>query len=80
MLSELQSIRHADIREIRGVGLLIGIDLAVPARPYCERLMELGILCKETHDNVIRLAPPLVVSHDDLAWAAGQIRTLFSVS
>ncbi|MCC6363251.1 MAG: ornithine--oxo-acid transaminase [Bryobacterales bacterium] len=78
LLRELQSIRHAAIREIRGRGLLVGIDLHVPARPYCERLLELGLLCKETHSHVIRLAPPLVISEEDLAWAAGQIRKLFS--
>lgn len=77
-LSELQTIRHAAIREIRGTGLLVGIDLNTPARPYCERLMELGILCKETHSHVIRLAPPLVISQDDLAWAVGRIRSIFA--
>ncbi|MEP6536426.1 MAG: aminotransferase class III-fold pyridoxal phosphate-dependent enzyme, partial [Bryobacteraceae bacterium] len=77
MLNELLTIRHPLIRQIRGTGLLIGIDLWVRARPFCERLMELGILCKETHDNVIRLAPPLVITHEDLAWAAEQIKTVF---
>ena len=77
-LEELRTIRHQAIREMRGVGLLIGIDLATPARPYCERLAEAGILCKETHDHVIRLAPPLVVSQEDLAWALGRLRAVFS--
>ncbi|MEP6537714.1 MAG: ornithine--oxo-acid transaminase, partial [Bryobacteraceae bacterium] len=62
MLNELLTIRHPLIRQIRGTGLLIGVDLSVRARPFCERLMGLGILCKETHDNVIRLAPPLVIT------------------
>ncbi|MCC6341771.1 MAG: ornithine--oxo-acid transaminase [Bryobacterales bacterium] len=79
LLKELQSIRHPSIREIRGRGLLVGIDLDVPARPYCERLLDLGLLCKETHSHVIRLAPPLIISEEDLAWAAGQIRKLFAV-
>jgi len=77
MLNELLTIRHPLIRQIRGIGLLIGIDLSVKARPFCERLMQLGILCKETHDNVIRLAPPLVISQEDLAWAAEQVKTVF---
>jgi ornithine--oxo-acid transaminase len=76
-LGELRSIRHPQIKEIRGRGLLIGLELTVPARPYCERLMDLGVLCKETHDHVIRLAPPLVISRDDLAWMIAQLRTVF---
>jgi hypothetical protein len=46
----------------RGRGLLIGIEWLAPARSYCERLKDLGLLCKETHDFVIRLAPPLIIS------------------
>ncbi|MBK9166957.1 MAG: ornithine--oxo-acid transaminase [Bryobacterales bacterium] len=78
LLEELRAIRHPIIREVRGKGLLVGIDLAVPARPVCERLMEAGVLCKETHEHVIRLAPPLVISKDDLAWALERIVSVFS--
>ncbi len=77
LLYELRKIRHPHIKEIRGRGLLIGIELLVPARPYCERLAELGLLCKETHDAVIRLAPPLVISPEDLDWAIGRLRQVF---
>jgi ornithine--oxo-acid transaminase len=77
-LNELRSLRHSMIREVRGAGLLIGIDLLRPARPLCERLMELGVLCKETHEHVIRIAPPLVISQDDLAWAVTRIERAFS--
>ena len=77
-LDELRSIRHPAIREVRGRGLLIAIELTVPARPFCERLMELGLLCKETHDCVIRIAPPLVITREEVAWAAGQIRSVFA--
>ena len=52
--------------------------LRVLARPFCEALKERGVLCKETHDTVIRLAPPLVVERDDLAWAVAQIRAVFA--
>jgi len=76
-LADLQSIRHPEIKEIRGRGLLIGIELTVPARPYCERLMQLGLLCKETHATVIRLAPPLVISEQDLAWTTAQVKAVF---
>jgi ornithine--oxo-acid transaminase len=78
MLYEMRKICHPHIREIRGRGLLIGIELLVPARPYCERLKDLGLLCKETHDNVIRLAPPLIISQEDLAWTVAQVRAAFS--
>ena len=77
MLYELRKIRHPHIREVRGRGLLIGIELLVPARGYCERLMQMGMLCKETHDAVIRLAPPLVIAQEDLAWGVEQIHRVF---
>ena len=77
LLYELRRLRHPHIKEIRGRGLLVGIELLVPARPYCERLMQLGLLCKETHDYVIRLAPPLIIAEKDLAWAAAQLRKAF---
>jgi ornithine--oxo-acid transaminase len=76
-LADLKTIRHSTIKEIRGRGLLIGIELNTEARPYCERLMELGLLCKETHSTVIRLAPPLVISEADLAWATEQVERAF---
>ncbi len=74
LVRELCTIAHPNIRQIRGRGLLVGIELTVPARSYCEALMEEGVLCKETHDYVIRIAPPLVVERDDLGWAVGKIR------
>ncbi len=77
-LDELRTIRHDAIREIRGVGLLTGIELSGAARPYCERLMHLGVLCKETHEHVIRIAPPLVISREDLEWAAARVREAFA--
>ncbi len=77
-LAGLQALRHPDIKEIRGRGLLVGIELHVAARSYCERLEDQGLLCKETHDNVIRLAPPLVTERDELAWALDRIRTVFA--
>jgi ornithine--oxo-acid transaminase len=80
LLYELRKFRHPHIKEIRGRGLLIGIELMVPARGYCEKLKLLGLLCKETHDFVIRLAPPLVVSEEDLAWAVAQLRRAFEGS
>ena len=78
--SEVTAIRHRDIKSVRGLGLMVGIELHVPARAYCEALMDRGMLCKETHDHVIRLSPPLVTSRDDLAWAVEQLRSVFAGS
>ncbi len=69
-------LRHGSIREIRGRGLLIGIELDTAARPFCEELQERGVLCKETHDFVIRLAPPLVVKEEDLDFAVEQLKAV----
>ena len=68
-LSRLQTMRSGVIREIRGRGLWIGIELNVHARPYCEALKQQGILCKETHGRIIRIAPPLVIERDEIDWA-----------
>ncbi len=72
-LKELNTIRNPHILDVRGRGLFIGVELDTPARPYCERLKEEGLLCKETHDNVIRFAPPLVISEEELDWAFARI-------
>jgi ornithine--oxo-acid transaminase len=72
----LRQISSPSIREIRGRGLWIAIELNTPARPYCEALKEEGILCKETHENVIRLAPPLTISQDELLWACERIKAV----
>ncbi|MWC27323.1 ornithine--oxo-acid transaminase [Paenibacillus sp. MMS18-CY102] len=77
LLEAMGSINHPLIRDVRGIGLFIGIELAVPARPYCERLMSLGLLCKETHEHTIRLAPPLTISAQELEWAIKRIEALF---
>jgi ornithine--oxo-acid transaminase len=75
---ELSKIQHASIKEVRGRGLFIGMELTVAARPYCEELKELGLLCKETHDTVIRFAPPLVISKEELDWAIEKIQKVFN--
>lgn len=72
-LERLQSLRSPAIKEVRGRGLWIGIELNGMARPYCEALKEEGILCKETHDHVIRLAPPLVITREEIDWALERI-------
>ncbi|BBN96675.1 ornithine aminotransferase [Deinococcus grandis] len=71
--ARLEAMNSPYVREIRGRGLLIGVDLRGPARPFCEALRDLGVLCKETHETTMRLAPPLVTSREDLDWALDRI-------
>jgi len=73
-LGLLKTVRSPKVKEVRGIGLWIGIELTEAARPYCEALKEQGVLCKETHDRVIRIAPPLVISRDEIDWAFARIR------
>lgn len=75
--SELQKINHPAIKEVRGRGLFIGVELHESARPFCEALKEKGLLCKETHDTVIRFAPPLVITKEELDEALNRIRSVF---
>jgi len=79
-MGELRKIKASHIKDVRGKGLLIGVELTGPARPWCEVLAERGILCKETHDHVVRFAPALTVSKADLEWALGHIREVLAMS
>jgi ornithine--oxo-acid transaminase len=79
-LDFLKKLNSPHIVEVRGKGLWIGVVLNRPARPFCEALMQRGVLCKETHEHVIRLAPPLVISKADLDWGLEQIRTVLEDS
>ncbi|MED3764443.1 ornithine--oxo-acid transaminase [Ureibacillus terrenus] len=74
---QLLKIKSPAIKEVRGRGLFIGIELKEPARKYCERLMEKGLLCKETHEYVIRLAPPLTITKEQIDWALERIKEIF---
>jgi ornithine--oxo-acid transaminase len=69
----LEAMNSPRVREVRGKGLLIGVELDTRARPYCEALKNVGVLCKETHDTVIRFAPPLVIEPSDIDWALERI-------
>ncbi|KAB2923550.1 MAG: ornithine--oxo-acid transaminase [Bacteroidetes bacterium] len=73
-MERLRSIESPHIVQVRGRGLWIGFVLDTKARPYCELLMKEGILCKETHENVIRFAPPLVITKEEIDWAFERIR------
>ncbi|MFM9279146.1 ornithine--oxo-acid transaminase [Paenibacillus jiagnxiensis] len=79
LLDRLKRLNHPDIVEIRGRGLFIAIEAAGTARSYCERLQQEGLLCKETHEHVIRLAPPLTISEQELDWAAERIERVFQI-
>ncbi|MCL6480596.1 MAG: ornithine--oxo-acid transaminase [Firmicutes bacterium] len=75
-LDGLRKLNSPHVREVRGRGLLIGIEIrpeSGPARSFCERLMEQGVLCKETHQQVIRFAPPLVIRREEIDWALERI-------
>jgi len=77
-MEKLRSIKGKHIKEVRGKGLLIGVELDTAARPYCEQLLGLGLLAKETHDHVIRFAPPLVISRKEIDWAFKRIKKVLS--
>ena len=76
-LNKLRTLNSPHVQELRGRGLFIGIELkpeAGGARRFCEALKERGILCKETHEHVIRIAPPLVITQEEIDWAFGQFK------
>jgi ornithine--oxo-acid transaminase len=75
-MQKLQANVPAEVTEVRGRGLWVGIDLTpegAPARDVCERMLELGVLAKDTQRTTIRLAPPLCVTEEDLDWALERI-------
>jgi ornithine--oxo-acid transaminase len=81
LLDSLATIDSPHVKEIRGRGLLVGVELepeAGGARRFCEALAERGMLCKETHEHVIRLAPPLVIERPELDWAVEQLRAVLT--
>jgi len=80
LLDQLNRIDTPLIRNIRGRGLFLGIEVdpaLCSARTICEMLMERGLLSKETHETVVRLAPPLIISQSEIEWAITQIREVF---
>lgn len=79
-MEKLKQINNPMIKEVRGRGLFIGVELTEAARPYCEALKKKGLLCKETHETVIRFAPPLVITKEELDWAFERIEQVLGVS
>jgi ornithine--oxo-acid transaminase len=80
-LSKLAQIKNPYIKEVRGKGLMLAVEF-IPgiggARQYCEALMTQGLLCKETHENIIRFAPPLVVTEQEIDWAMERIKRVLT--
>ncbi|HCM40882.1 MAG: ornithine--oxo-acid transaminase [Bdellovibrionales bacterium GWC1_52_8] len=81
LLNELKKIPSPHVQEIRGRGLFIGVEIKKSsgrARPFCEKLMNEGMLAKETHDQVIRLAPPLIIKKDEIDWIVSKMNKVLS--
>jgi ornithine--oxo-acid transaminase len=81
-MEQLSEMPSPHVKEVRGKGLLIGVELkpsAGGARRFCEALQDKGILTKETHENVIRFAPPLIIEKSDIDWALPSIREVFNI-
>ena len=81
LMNRLRRINSPHVKEVRGRGLLIGVELnqqAGGARRFCEALKEEGLLCKETHETVIRFAPPLTITSEDLDWALVRIERVLT--
>ncbi len=83
LMGRLKRIESPHIKEVRGRGLLIGVELhdaAGGARRFCEALMEKGLLSKETHENVVRFAPPLCITREDIDWAMERIEAVLTMA
>ena len=81
LMERLGAIKSPHIKEVRGRGLLIGLELhpsAGGARRFCEAFMAKGLLCKETHQHVIRFAPPLIIKKDEIDWALTHIERVLT--
>ena len=80
-LTQLRGIKSPYIKEVRGKGLMIGVELvpeAGGARGFCEQLMAQGLLCKDTHENVIRFMPPLIITREEIDWALEKIEPILA--
>lgn len=81
-LEQLAEVPNRNVKEVRGKGLLIGVEIRKEvgkAREFCEALMKEGILCKETHEQVIRFAPPLIIQKEQIDWAIPKIRDILNM-
>lgn len=79
LFEQLRAIKSDKVKEIRGRGLWVGIEFnpkAGKARDFCEKLLDQGMLCKDTHEQTMRLAPPLCITRDEIDWALDRLRTV----
>ena len=80
-VSKLKEIGCPEVKEIRAKGLLIGVEFKLgpgeTVRPLCQKLMEAGVLAKDTHEKTIRFAPPLTITEEEIDWAMERIKTVF---
>lgn len=76
----LRGLNNPDLVEVRARGMFIGVEMNQPVRSICEKLKEAGVLCKETHENTIRFAPPLVITKVELDWAITKIKGVLEAS
>ena len=83
-VSRIKEIKTDRIKEIRYRGLLIGVEFKLgpgeTVRPICEKLMENGVLAKDTHEKTIRFAPPLVITKQEIDWAIERIKPVFEAA
>ena len=77
-MEKLRAINSPKIELVRGRGLWIGLVLKEKARPYCVKLMDEGMLCKDTHGTIIRIAPPLVITKEEIDWAVDKIEKVLA--
>ncbi len=77
LIEKLKTLKNPHIKEVRGKGLFIAIELDEPARPYCDRLLEKGVICKETQNSVIRLAPALVITGEQIDFLFDSLKSIF---
>jgi ornithine--oxo-acid transaminase len=80
-LKKLSEIKNPPVKEVRGKGLLIGVELypkAGGARKFCELLRKKGLLCEETHQNVIRFSPPLIIKKDEIDWVLERVEDVLA--
>ena len=72
-LGRLEAVRTPAVQNLRGIGLWIGMEMDRPARPLCDALKELGVLCKDTRERVVRFSPPLVIARDEIDWVVERV-------
>ena len=73
-MNRLKEIKNPDIVEVRGFGLLIGMEFNHSVEELCDELKDVGVLAHDTHETVIRFAPPIIITKDEIDWAIERIK------